>query len=233
MRIDVLTLFPGIFDSFLSESIISRAIEQELVQVALTDIRTFSNDKHNKVDDRPFGGGPGMVIRPQPVVEAAEAVLQQEDDAAGERANRPRVILLTPAGRRFDQRLAAELATERRIVLVCGRYEGIDHRAGTLLGAEEVSLGDFVLNGGEVAAMAMIEAVTRLLPGVLGDDESSTDESFSTADAGLEYPQYTRPREYRGQTVPEILLSGDHSKIAAWRREQARLRTRENRPDLM
>lgn len=232
----MLTLFPGVFKGFLSESIIRRAMDRGLIEIALTDIRDFSADKHNKVDDRPFGGGPGMVIRPQPVVEAAEAVM--EDGGA----QRPRIVLLSPAGRRFDQAVAAELADEQRLLLICGRYEGIDHRATEILRAEEWSLGDFVLNGGEVAAMAIIEAVTRLIPGVLGDDESSHEESFSRSRRSdeeceavgprLEYPQYTRPREYRGRTVPDILLSGDHEKIAAWRNEQSKQRTKRNRPDL-
>jgi tRNA (guanine37-N1)-methyltransferase len=214
IRFDLLTLFPGLFDGFLDESILKRAIARGLVAVERWDIREWSLGKHNPVDDRPFGGGPGMVLMAPPVVAAVEAVR-----AAAEPPGR--LIVLTPQGRRLDQEWVRELAREPRIVLVCGRYEGFDERIFTTLEPERLSIGDYVLSGGEVAAMVVVDAVMRLLPGVLGDAESAIDESFGP-DGGLEYPQYTRPREFRGQAVPEILLSGDHAAIARWRREHRR-----------
>ena len=224
MRIDVLTLFPQVFDGFLRNSIVARAIESELVTVTCHDFRDHAKDKHRSVDDRPFGGGPGMVLMCQPVLDAFESL------EAG-LAEKPLRILLTPQGERLNQRIVAELADAPWLVLLCGHYEGFDERIRALSGAREISIGDYVLSGGEAAAMVLIDAVTRLLPGALGAEESARDDSFS--DGLLEYPQYTRPREYRGLSVPEVLLSGDHGRIEQWRRSQARMRTSRRRPDLM
>jgi tRNA (guanine37-N1)-methyltransferase len=213
-RIDVLTLFPPLFDGYLGQSILSRAIEKGLVEIERWDIRSWAVGKHKTVDDRPFGGGPGMVLMAPPVVAAAEAV-QATAVPAG------RLILLSPQGRRLDQRKVAELVKEPRLILLCGRYEGFDERIIEILQPEMLSVGDYVLSGGEVAAMVLIDAVVRLVPGVLGDERSAIDESFGP-DGGLEYPQYTRPRVYRGFAVPEILVSGDHAAIARWRLEHRR-----------
>ncbi len=214
IRFDVLTLFPALFDGFLSESILSRAIGRGLVRVNLRDIRDWAEGRHRQVDDRPFGGGPGMVLMAPPVVASVEAV-RAEVEPPG------RLIVLTPQGRRLDQAFVTELARESRLVLLCGRYEGFDERIVETLRPESLSIGDYVLSGGEVAAMVVIDAVMRLVPGALGDAESSVDESFGP-DGGLEYPQYTRPRTFRGLAVPDILLSGDHAAIARWRRENRR-----------
>jgi tRNA (guanine37-N1)-methyltransferase len=214
LRFDLLTLFPGLFDGFLNESILKRAIEKGLVEVNRWDLRDWAEGKHKQVDDRPFGGGPGMVLMAPPTVAAVEAV-----QAMSERPGR--LIALSPQGRRLDQDRVRELARESRIVLLCGRYEGFDERIFETLEPEQLSIGDYVLSGGEVAAMVVVDAVMRLLPGVLGDAESAVDESFGP-DGGLEYPHYTRPREFRGRAVPEILLSGDHAAIARWRREHRR-----------
>lgn len=223
MRIDVLTLFPEMFDGVFGASIVKRACEAGVVDVAVTNIRDFAPDKYRKVDDAPFGGGPGMVMMCQPVFDAVEHVRAQAAPA-GE------VVLMSPQGRSLTHDVAAELAGRDRLILVAGHYEGFDERIRTHLADDEISLGDFVLSGGEIAAMAVVDAVVRLLPGALGSDESTHEESFA---AGLlEYPQYTRPRDYRGYGVPEILLNGDHAKIAAWRHEQAEQRTRQRRPDL-
>jgi len=224
MRFDILTLFPGIFRGFLDESIVRLAREKRLVEIHLWDIRDYTTDRHRKVDDRPYGGGPGMVMMPQPVFDAVEAA----DAAAQPPARR---LLLSPQGRTFDQALARELAAEPRIMLLCGRYEGFDERIHIGLGAEELSIGDYILAGGEVAAMVVLETVTRLLPGALGDPESARQESFE--DGVLDYPQYTRPPVFRGMAVPEVLLSGNHARIRAWREEQARRRTLARRPDLL
>lgn len=214
IRFDVLTLFPALFEGFLDESILARAIERNLVRVQRWDIRDWAEGKHKQVDDRPFGGGPGMVLMAPPVVAAVEAVQALEE--------RPgRLIALSPGGRRLDQEWVGELASEPRLVLLCGRYEGFDERIIETLELEQLSIGDYVLSGGEVAAMVVIDAVMRLIPGVLGDAESAVDESFGP-DGGLEYPQYTRPRLFRGRAVPETLLSGDHAAIARWRREHRR-----------
>lgn len=226
MRFDVLTLFPEIFDGYLSQSLLKLAIGRGLVRVDLHNIRDWSRDKHHAVDDRPFGGGPGMILRAQPVVEAVEAV-QAMDPAPG------RVVMLTPQGRRLDQPLVEELATHGRLLLLCGRYEGFDQRVNDILKPEEVSIGDLVLGGGEVPAMVVIDAVVRLVPGVLGDEDSGRFDSFSTGNRLLEFAQYTRPREYRGLEVPEVLLTGDHQQIAKWREASSRQRTAERRPDLM
>jgi tRNA (guanine37-N1)-methyltransferase len=226
MRFDVLTLFPAIFDGFTSHSLLKKALDRGLLSVHLHDIRQWSNDKHNKVDDRPFGGGPGMVLRVAPVVECTEAVQQMAGPPG-------RLILLSPQGRKLDQPLVEELAREPRLLLLCGRYEGFDQRVSDILRPEEISLGDYILNGGEVAAMAIIEAVSRLIPGVIGDDDSRAFDSFSSGNRLLDFAQYTRPREYRGHTVPEVLLSGNHDEVARWRQEQSLLKTQEQRNDLI
>jgi len=221
MKIDVLTLFPGMFPGPLDESIIKRACESGRLRLGIRDLRDYTHDRHRKVDDRPFGGGPGMLMKPEPLFEAVEAL----------RGENTRVILTSPAGRPFRQEIAQELASEEHLLLVCGSYEGFDERVRECLADDELSIGDYVLTNGALPAMVIIDAVTRLLPGVLGDDESSVDESFS--DGLLEYPQYTRPAEFRGMSVPEVLLSGDHAAIERWRREQARMRTGQRRPDLL
>ena len=221
MKIDVLTLFPGMFPGPLDESIIKRACESGRLRLGIRDLRDYTHDRHRKVDDRPFGGGPGMLMKPEPLFEAVEAL----------RGEKTRVILTSPAGRPFRQEIAQELAGEEHLLLVCGSYEGFDERVRECLADDELSIGDYVLTNGALPAMVIIDSVTRLLPCVLGDDESSVDESFS--DGLLEYPQYTRPAEFRGMSVPEVLLSGDHAAIERWRREQARMRTGQRRPDLL
>jgi tRNA (guanine37-N1)-methyltransferase len=224
MRIDILTLFPDMFESPLSCSIIKRSQDDGLVEIALTDIRNFSTDSYRKVDDKPYGGGPGMVMMPGPVFDCFEHVQKLSDEKG-------RVLLLTPQGRKFDQDKALELSGEKRLILIAGKYEGFDERIRTGLGAEQISIGDYVLSGGELAAMVIIDAVVRLLEGALGDEDSAKNDSFS--EGLLEYPQYTRPEVFRGMKVPEILLSGDHAKIAEWRRRQALERTKKWRPDLL
>jgi len=221
MKIDVLTLFPGMFPGPLDESIIKRACESGRLQLGVHDLRDYTHDRHRTVDDRPFGGGPGMLLKAEPLFEAVEAL----------RGEKTRVILTSPAGRPFRQEIARELAGEKHVLLVCGSYEGFDERVRQSLADDEISIGDYVLTNGALPAMVIVDAVTRLLPGVLGDDESSQDESFSGC--LLEYPQYTRPAEFRGMSVPEVLLSGDHAAIERWRREQARMRTGQRRPDLL
>lgn len=221
MKIDVLTLFPGMFAGPLDESIVGRARETGRLELRIHNLRDYTHDRHRTVDDRPFGGGPGMVLKPEPVFEAVEALAGAET----------RVILLTPSGRRFDQSVARELAQLPHLLLLCGSYEGVDERVQEALVDDELSIGDYVLTNGALPAMVMIDAVTRLLPGVLGDDASSLDESFSHG--LLEYPQYTRPAEFRGVPVPAVLLSGNHAEIARWRAEQSRLRTAGRRPDLL
>ncbi|HKC59366.1 MAG TPA: tRNA (guanosine(37)-N1)-methyltransferase TrmD [Myxococcales bacterium] len=222
MEVAVLTLFPRLIAGPLAESLLGKAQEKELLRVRVMDIRDFASGRHRVTDDVPYGGGAGMVMKPEPLVAAIEAARAALPGA--------RVVLLSPQGARFDQRRAEELAALERLVLVCGRYEGIDERVLAYVD-EELSLGDFVLQGGEVAALAVIEAAARLVPGVLGNRESAARESFA-GEALLEGPQYTRPPEFRGAEVPEALLSGDHARIARWRRRQALLRTRERRPDL-
>jgi tRNA (guanine37-N1)-methyltransferase len=226
MRFDVLTLFPDFFSGYLGQSLLDKAIERRLVEISIHNFRDWTGDKHHSVDDRPFGGGPGMVIMAPPVVECVEAVRRLDTSNA-------HVVLLTPQGRRLDQRIVEELAQQQRIILLCGRYEGFDQRVIDILQPDELSVGDFVLNGGEVAATVVIDAVVRLVPGVLGDERSNREDSFSTGNRWLEFAQYTRPREYRGLTVPEVLLSGDHARIARWREEQSYLRTRQRRRDLL
>ncbi len=225
IRFDILTLFPQIFPSYLGESLLSKAIDNQLVEVHTHDIREWTRDKHHKVDAKPFGGGPGMLIQVQPVVECVEAVRAMCSDPG-------QLILLSPQGETLKQSLVAEFSQCRRLLLLCGRYEGFDQRVVDILQPREVSLGDFILNGGEVAAMAIIESAIRLIPGVLGDERSSQEDSFSDQ-ALLEFPQYTRPREYRGLSVPDVLLSGNHQEIAAWRAAQRQQRTSERRQDLL
>ena len=226
MRFDVLTLFPEMFTGYLSQSLLNKAIQRGLTNVQLHDIRDWTTDKHHSVDDRPFGGGPGMVLMAPPVVECAEAVMQLDERPA-------HTILLTPQGQTLTQRVAEELSESPRLLLLCGRYEGFDQRVSDILQPAELSVGDFVLNGGEVAAMLVIDTLVRLIPGVLGDERSSQEDSFSRANRLLEFPQYTRPRDYRGHTVPEVLLSGDHGQIEKWRAEQSLERTRKRRRDLL
>lgn len=225
MRIDVLTLFPDMFPGYLGQSLLKKAVDASLLEVNVYNIRDWARGKHRQVDDRPFGGGPGMVLRPEPLVECIEDVQRHSDPG--------RLVLLTPQGRRLDQRVVEELAGSERLVLICGRYEGVDQRVIDLLEPEELSIGDFVLSGGEVAAMVVIDAVARLVPGVLGDEESNKQDSFSGEPPLLEFPQYTRPREYRGLAVPEVLVSGNHEQIARWREEQKLERTRQRRADLL
>jgi len=224
MRVDVLTLFPRMFESPLGHSILKRAQDVGLVQIALADIRDFAADSYRKVDDKPYGGGPGMVMMPGPVFDCFEHVQKLSPEKG-------RVILLTPQGQRFDQKKALALSKEKRLILITGKYEGFDERIRIGLDAEQISIGDYVLNGGELAAMVIIDAVVRLLPGALGDEDSTKDDSFS--EGLLEYPQYTRPEIFRDMKVPDILLSGDHAKIAEWRRQQALERTKKWRPDLL
>ncbi len=225
MRIDILTLFPQQVDDFLSYSIIGRARERKIVEIVCTDIREFTADKHRKVDDRPFGGGPGMVLSAQPVFDAVTSVEKQD-------SRKCKRILLTPQGQLLKQNLVRDLAKEERLLIIAGHYEGFDERIRTGLEPVEISIGDYVLSGGEPAAIVLVDAVVRLLPGALGDEESIEDESFSK-DNLLEYPQYTRPREFRGMKVPDILLTGNHAEIEKWRRQQALERTLKRRPDLL
>lgn len=235
MRFDVFTLFPEVFEPYLQASIIQRAIERNIIEVQLHNIRDWATDRHHVTDDIPYGGGGGMVMKPEPVFAAVESVLGAPPCCP--------VILLTPQGRKFSQVIAAELAAgepslcpgdgepRKRLALLCGRYEGVDERIREHLATDEISIGDFVLSGGELPALVLIDAVTRLLPGALGDPEGAVDDSH--ASGLLEYPHYTRPPEFRGWRVPDILLSGDHGRIARWRREQALLRTQDRRPDLL
>lgn len=221
MRVDILTIFPGIFEGPLRESLLGKGIASGVVDVRVHNLRDFTTDRHRQVDDVPFGGGPGMVMKPEPVFAAVESL-----GPGGKR-----LLLLSPAGRRLDQAFARELAAEPWLVLICGRYEGVDERVVEGLSAEEVSIGDYVLAGGEVPALVVLEAVARLIPGIVGREESLQQESFQ--DGLLEYPQYTRPQEFRGMTVPEVLLSGDHARIEEWRRQAALEKTKRVRPDLL
>ncbi len=233
MRFDILTLFPNLFDSVFQESIVSRAVAAGLVEIHLHNIRDYAPGKHRVTDDTPYGGGGGMVMKVEPIANALEALLDPEllarQKASG--ITEVPVILLSPAGRPLNQELLRTWERQGRLVLICGRYEAIDQRVSDLYATEEVSLGDFVLSGGEIPAMAIVEAVTRLVPGVLGDMRALIEDSFGQG--LLEGPQYTRPPEFRGQAVPEVLLSGDHARVARWRREQALVRTLERRPDLL
>ncbi|NOS68798.1 MAG: tRNA (guanosine(37)-N1)-methyltransferase TrmD [Verrucomicrobia bacterium] len=221
MKIDVLTLFPGMFAGPLDESIIKRARQAGLLDLQLHQLRDWTHDRHKTVDDRPFGGGPGMLLKPEPIFEAVESLKREKT----------RVVLMSPSGRKFDQSIARELATQEHLLIVTGHYEGFDERIREALADDELSIGDYVLTNGALPAMVVIDTVTRLLPGVLGDDASSTEESFSHG--LLEYPQWTRPAEFRGMKVPDVLQSGNHAEIAKWRAEQAKLRTKKRRPDLI
>ncbi len=223
MRVDIFTIFPGILGAPLRESLLGKAIQAGIVDVRVHDLRAFADpsDPHRAIDDASFGGGPGMVMKPEPVFAAVESL----------GSDRGRTILLSPGGRRLDQAFARELAREPRLVLICGRYEGVDERVVQGLPAEEVSIGDYVLSGGEVAALVVLEAVTRLVPGVIGREESLERESFE--DGILDHPHFTRPREFRGMAVPDVLVSGDHAAIERWRRSAALEKTRRNRPDLL
>jgi tRNA (guanine37-N1)-methyltransferase len=248
MRFDIVTIFPGFFDSIFEHGVLKRAIQSELLSVAVHDLREFTHDRHRTVDDRPFGGGEGMVLKPEPLAEAVEHL--RLAPRAERTAQRETVILLSAQGRRFSQARARELAQASRVVLLCGRYEGVDERVSELIADQELSIGDYVLSGGELAAAVVLDTTMRLLPGVLGNEASSEYESFGRADellprkagglnsthgAGglLDYPHYTRPAEFRGLTVPEVLSSGNHEQIRKWRREQALRKTLLNRPDLL
>lgn len=224
MRIDILTIFPGMFSGPFEESIVKRAVEKGLVQIFLHDIRDYASDKHRTVDDYTFGGGQGMLMKPEPLFAAV-------DDVQGQAPERGPVVLLTPQGRLFDQEVAVELARQERLIVICGHYEGVDARVHEHLATDEISIGDYVLSGGELAAMVVVDAVVRQIPGALGSPLSSADDSF--AQGLLEHPQYTRPAEFRGMSVPEVLLSGNHGEIARWRRQQSLLRTARRRPDLL
>ena len=221
MKLDVLTLFPAMFAGPLDESIIQRARESGLLDLKIHNLRDYAHDRHRTVDDRPFGGGPGMLLKPEPIFEAVENL------ASGS----TRIILLSPAGRSFTQAIAQQMARAPQLLLISGHYEGFDERVREYLANDELSIGDYVLTNGALPAMVIIDAITRLLPGVLGDEQSAYEESFSHS--LLEYPQYTRPADFRGMKVPEVLMSGNHAQIARWRAEQARLRTGERRPDLL
>jgi tRNA (guanine37-N1)-methyltransferase len=248
MRFDILTIFPGFFEGFLTHGVVRRALENRVVQCERIDLRDFASDRHRTVDDRPFGGGEGMVLKPEPLAAAIESL--GVSAKAGRAQTRENVILLSAQGQRFTQGVARELAQLERVVLICGRYEGVDERVNTLFCDRELSIGDYVLTGGELAAAVVMDATTRLLPGVLGNEASSAYESFGAADTGtsregepprsthgsgglLDYPHYTRPAEFRGLPVPEVLCGGDHAAIRRWRREQALLKTMRNRPDLL
>ncbi|MCA9242892.1 MAG: tRNA (guanosine(37)-N1)-methyltransferase TrmD [Phycisphaerales bacterium] len=224
MRIDVITLFPEVFEPYITASILGRAQSAGVVSIHTHQLREFSSDPHCKVDDRPFGGGPGMVLSCQPVVDAVEAIEALDERTALR-------VLLTPQGRSFTQREAKSLSAHDRLLLICGHYEGYDERIVDILQPVELSVGDFVLTGGEIPALAVIDAVTRLLPGALGNADAAGDESFENP--ALEHPHYTRPREFRGHAVPDVLISGDHAKIAAWRASESQRRTAERRPDLL
>jgi tRNA (guanine37-N1)-methyltransferase len=221
VKVDIITLFPGMFAGPLDESIVGRARQAGLLDLKIHNLRDWTHDRHKTVDDKPFGGGPGMLLKPEPLFEAVEALGSPESW----------VVLTSPAGRKFDQAIGQELAGKSHIILICGSYEGFDERVRENLADDELSIGDYVLTNGGLPAMVIVDAMTRLIPGVLGDDGSSADESFSHG--LLEYPHYTRPAEFRGWKVPEILLSGHHAEIAKWRKEQALARTKERRPDLL
>ena len=229
MQIDILTLFPQMFQGPFSVGIFQRAIDRKLVQVNIHNIRDYTHDKHHTVDDYAYGGGAGMVLKPEPIFEAVESIKSDICLKAG--GNELPIILLTPQGRLFGQQIVQELSRYSHLILICGRYEGVDERVREHLVTDEISIGDYVLGGGELAAMVVVDAVVRLLPGVLGSEASPLDDSYTTG--LLEYPQYTRPDVYRGWSVPEVLLSGDHAQIAKWRREQAILRTLKRRPELL
>jgi len=226
MKIDILTLFPEICRAPLSESMMKRAQENKIVDLRIHNLRDWTTDKHHIVDDAPFGGGQGMVMKPEPIFAAVEELRQ-----SGIKNQKSKIILMSPGGRRLDQKLATELSQESHLIVICGHYEGVDHRVIEQIVDLEISIGDYVLTNGAIAAVVLVDAVARLLPGVLGHEQSAHDDSFS---AGLlEAPQYTRPAEFRGWKIPEVLLSGNHAEIAKWRKEQALKRTKQNRPDLL
>ncbi len=226
MKIDILTLFPEICRAPLSESMMKRAQENKIVDLRIHNLRDWTTDKHHIVDDAPFGGGQGMVMKPEPIFAAVEELQQ-----SGIKNQKSKIILMSPGGRRLDQKLATELSQESHLIVICGHYEGVDHRVIEQIVDLEISIGDYVLTNGAIAAVVLVDAVARLLPGVLGHEQSAHDDSFS---AGLlEAPQYTRPAEFRGWKIPEVLLSGNHAEIAKWRKEQALKRTKQNRPDLL
>ena len=228
MEITILTIFPEMFTSPFSESIIKRAQEKEIVKINIIDIRNFTKDKHKSVDDYTYGGGPGMILKPDPIIEAVE-------DIQGKKKRRPvldsKVVVTSAQGKLFDQKMAKKLSFQEKIIFICGRYEGIDERVSRMLNAEEISIGDYVMTGGEIPAMVIVDVVIRMLPGVLGKEESMINDSFY--DGLLDYPHFTRPETYRGYKVPKILLSGDHKKIEYWRKKQSILRTMVRRPDLL
>ena len=235
MRIDIVTLFPEICRGPLSESMMKRARENGALELHIHNLRDWTADKHHVVDDAPFGGGQGMVMKAEPVFKAVEELQEKTPNAQRSTLNvqlrKPRVILMSPAGRRFDQELARQLSTESHVIIVCGHYEGVDHRVVEHLIDEEISIGDYVVTNGGIAAVVLVDAIVRLIPGVLGDEQSALDDSFR--EGLLEAPQYTRPAEFRGWRVPEVLLGGNHGEIVKWRKEQSQKRTRENRPDLL
>ncbi len=230
MKIDIVTLFPEICRAPLSESIMKRAQEKGIVELHIHNLRDWTTDKHHVVDDAPFGGGQGMVMKPEPIFAAVEDLKQRR---ANSERRALKIVLMSPAGRRLDQELAAELSQESHLIVLCGHYEGVDHRVIEHLVDLEISIGDYVLTNGAIAAVVLVDAIVRLLPGALGHERSAVDDSFSHESSHLEAPQYTRPAEFRGWKVPEVLLSGNHTEIAKWRKEQAIKRTRENRPDLL
>ena len=228
MKIDILTLFPEICRAPLNESIMKRAQENKIVDLRIHNLRDWTTDKHHVVDDAPFGGGQGMVMKPEPIFAGVDGLKQETSNAE---IQKPTVILMSPAGRRLDQKMVSELSKESHLIIICGHYEGVDHRVIEHLVDLEVSIGDYVLTNGAIAAVVLVDAVVRLLPGALGHEHSALDDSFSAE--LLEGPQYTRPADFRGWKVPEVLLSGNHAEIAKWRKEQALNRTKENRPDLL
>ena len=229
LRFDIITIFPEFFRGVFDFGIVRRARTGGLVETAAHDLRAWTHDRHKVVDDRPFGGGDGMVLKPEPIFEAVES-LAGAGDAQSLRAAGKRVVLLSPQGRALTQALAAELANTEHVVVICGRYEGVDERVAELLATDEISIGDYVLSGGEPAAVVLVDAVARLVPGALGSETSAVNESFS--DGLLDFPNYTRPVEFRGARVPEVLLGGHHAEVARWRRRAALRKTRHNRPDL-
>ena len=220
MRFDILTLFPEIFSGYLSQSLLAKAIDAEKVAVHLHNYRDWTSDKHKQVDDRPFGGGPGMLLKVGPVVECVEEVQEMSQEPA-------KLVMLSPRGRRLNQPFAEELAQSNRLMLLCGRYEGFDQRICDILKPVEVSIGEYILNGGEVAAMVIVDAIVRLLPGVLGDEQSAREDTFSQPARKIEHAQYTRPRDYRGHSVPDVLVQGDHKKVAKWQTDDSDKRTKE------
>src|SRR5437879_8616625 len=231
MRIDIVTLFPEICRAPLSESILKRAQEKGIVALHIHNLRDWTTDKHHIVDDAPFGGGQGMVMKPEPIFAAVESLFGGSNETSNTQQSTAKIVLMSPAGRRFNQQIAGELSRESHLIIICGHYEGVDHRVIEHLVDLEISIGDYVLTNGAIAAVILVDATVRLLPGVLGHEFSAEDDSFSAG--SLEGPQYTRPAEFRGWKIPEVLLSGNHAEIAKWRIEEARKRTKQNRPDLL